>query len=121
MSKMYYPLYGCIEQKVAIVPLKISIASDASVSSFVGKGVESVTKSATGEYTVVLKDSYNKLLSAQLSVLATGIVVINPQIKSEDVAAKSVVILTHNGTAVADTEVALELQVSLVVTKSSVA
>lgn len=121
MSKLYYPLYGAIEQKVALVPLKISLAADASVDSFVGKGVDSVTKSGTGAYDVVLKDSYNKLLSAQVSQLGASVVDVEPQVASESVSSKAVSIMTHNGTAATDTAVAHEVHVLLVVTKSSVA
>lgn len=120
MSKMYYPLYGMIEQKGVILPIKINLAADASVSSFVGKGVESVTKSGTGEYTVVLKDNYNKLLSASFAQ-AGAIPDVTPYIASEDVANKEIVVSTHDGAVDADTAVAHEVHVTIIATKSSVA
>lgn len=121
MSKLYYPPLGSIEPKVVTVPLKISLSGAGAVSSFVGKGVASVTKSGTGEYTVVLKDNYNKLLSAGLAQLSSALTDVFARVKSADVANKQVVLATDNGTADADTAVAHELHLTLVLTKSSVA
>jgi len=120
MSKMYYPLYGMIEQKGVILPLIINLASDASVDSFQGKGVESVTKSGTGEYTIVLKDKYNKLLSAALGK-AGAIADVDHRVKSVDLANKTIVVATDDGSVDADTAVAHAVHLTVVTTKSSVA
>jgi len=131
MSKMYYELYGAIEQKVAIVPLKISLAADASVVSFVGKGVVSVTKNGTGKYDVILKDNYNKLLSVSFASEAASATDIACQLDNEVVTAKTFSVVTYNTVSatdgspavntIADTAVAQKVHVTLIVTKSSVA
>lgn len=113
-------MYGMVEPKGVIVPLKISLAADASVSSFSGKAVQSVTKSGTGEYTIVLKDTYNKLLSSVVSTFG-AISDIFPYVKSESVSSKEVVIATNDGSVDADTAVAHEIHVVIVTTKSSLA
>lgn len=119
--KLFYPLYGSPEPKVALVGARIVLASDASVSSFSGKGISSVSKTGTGEYTITLSDKFNKLLGGGVVALGSSVSDVVTQIESENVVEREIVVMTHDGSAKTDTAVAQELCLNLVLTKSSVA
>lgn len=69
-----------------------------------GYGVATFARTGTGEYTITLQDKYQRLMSAQLTVLAATAVDLVAQLKSEDVAgAKTIVFNMNAGATPTDT------------------
>lgn len=64
-----------------------------------GKGVASISRSGTGEYTVTLDDAFTSLVGANFQVLAATAVDLVAQIKSETVATTKKVIFNMNAGA----------------------
>jgi len=100
----------------------INIAADASVSGYSIKGVASVTKTGTGEYTITLQDAYYSFLTAQCTLMAATAVDLVPQIKSVNVAAasKTVVVRLNTGATPTDPAAVCTLCVSIVCKNTSV-
>ena len=101
--------------------ISLSAAAAVSTSDFTSL-VSSVTKSATGEYTITLVDKWVGLVSVQCSI-ETAEASIQPRIKSADpVTAKTIVIETQDvatGT-VQDVTAVAKLHINILLKNSSV-
>lgn len=89
MANRNFNRYQALEKEVKALYCKFSVdsAGDATLDAINSKGIASVTKTATGEYTIVLEDRYNALLqlihSREYSGAGAG--GLNVIIRSEDV------------------------------------
>jgi hypothetical protein len=68
---MWLPHKGTLEVDVAEVFAEATISGGSGAvdaASYKGKGVASIAKTGTGQYAVTLQDSYNRLMSGDVSV-----------------------------------------------------
>lgn len=110
-----------LEKELITIAGRIPLSAAAAVGTVVGRGF-SVAKTATGEYTVTLQDAYNELISANLSVMGSGTIVTVPELKSQAVASRTLIIktVTRSTGATADTAVAFEILMTLKLRNSTV-
>ncbi len=119
--------YGFERMPVSLF-IQLTIGSSGAVAAMHGLGVASVTKNGgTGDYTILLQDSYNKLLmlksicnedsNSGTAPLAPGM-----YIKSEDVAgAKTINVITTASTNTATNPAANEIiLIEIILSNSSV-
>lgn len=111
-----------LEKELITIAGRIPLSAAAAVGTVVGRGF-SVAKTATGEYTVTLQDAYNELISANFSVMGTGTIVTVPELKSQAVTSRTLIIktVTRSTGATADTGVAFDILMSLKLRNSTVA
>ena len=111
-----------LEKELITIAGRIPLSAAAAVGTVVGRGF-SVVKATTGEYTVTLQDAYNQLISASFTVLGTGTIVTVPELKSQNVGSKTLTIktVTRSTGATADTGVAFDIVMTLLLRNSTVA
>jgi hypothetical protein len=69
-NRTFSPHEGALEKRVVDLFGTVTIGSSGAVSASGGAGIHRITKeSAAGQYTVVLQDSYNALLWADVSLV----------------------------------------------------
>lgn len=68
-SRMFLPYLGTLEVDVVELFGSCVIGASGAVSSYSGKGITSITKSATGKYSVNLADRYNLFLYGSCNLL----------------------------------------------------
>ena len=111
-----------LEKELITIAGRIPLSAAAAVGTVVGRGF-SVAKTGTGLYTVTLEDAYNALIGFSLSVLGSGTVVTVPELSSQDVGSRTLVIktVTRSTGAAANTGVAFEIGMTLHLRNSTVA
>lgn len=115
-----------LEKELIALPFRFSLSAAAAVvaGSTFGRGVTSVTKTGTGQYTVQLQDIFPAFLSADFTVRGTGTVVTVPELRSQSVPTNGQLVIktvTRSTGAEADTAVAYEILCTIYVRNSTVA
>ncbi len=123
--------HGALEVGVVDLFCSITVGSTGAVSASAGKGTTSITRNSAGKYTILLQDTYNDLLWADVKVLsATGsdpaTIAVAGRVFSQAVAtaaAPTVIIqgYAYDDGAAADFGVGAKLLVKLTLKNSSVA
>jgi hypothetical protein len=99
MANRNFSRVQALNHEVKIIAGQFSIAASGGAATKVqGLGWE-VAKSATGEYTVTLDDSYVALLSANVQVQAAVAVDLVAQVESADVVTAKTVVINLNAGA----------------------
>lgn len=111
-----------LEKELIHIPIIIPLSAGAVVGTVRGRGVTSVTKSGTGEYTIVLQDAYQQTMRMDAQICSLGnTMIVSAQPKSHVASTKTFVVNTINGSfAPTDTNAACELHVKLELRNSSV-
>jgi hypothetical protein len=111
-----------LEKELITIVGRVPIAADASVGTKIGRGF-TVAKTATGQYTITLQDTYTQLIGIAFGMIGSGTLVVHPEVESEAVAtSKTIVIKTVDTSGVdTDTAVAFNLCFTLHMRNSSVA
>lgn len=100
MASRNFKRVQALNSEVKIIAGSFSIAASGGAATKVTGLGYSVAKSATGEYTITLEDSYPTLISATATVQAATAVDLVAQIDNADVsAATPVVVLNLNAGA----------------------
>lgn len=94
-GRLFLPPGGHLEVNVIGLYGAITFGSTGAVASSSGKGIASVVRNSTGNYTVTLSDSYNALLWAGVALLDSAAsdpstVGVLARIYSQDMSAKTV-------------------------------
>lgn len=120
MANRYFTqfFYTLLKTPVLITG-KIVLAADASVTSFDAKGVASVTKTGTGEYTITLSDSFSKVTSLNAHPVGSSEDLV-PVFLSYDASTKAYVLETKVAGTVADISAACEIHFQINLSNSSV-
>lgn len=113
---------GHMNTGVVLLEGRLDIHTDASVLSTTDFLGGAITKTGTGEYTITLEDTYNKLLACNLTLSAATPVDLVPQVTSEDVDGAKTIVFSLCAAAVAtDPSAATSVYISLKLKDSSVA
>jgi len=92
VARTLYPLRGsyCPETMLVEGQFAIGAAGAITAGTTFARGVESITKEATaGKYTVVLTESFTRLMGMSLHFKHSAAVAVLPQLDSEDVATEA--------------------------------
>ncbi len=98
-NRTFRPLLGTLAQDVVMLYANLVVGASGAVTTGTGAGVTSITKESTaGQYTVLLSDAYQSLLSASIMLLDTtdsdpATVAISARVKSEAVATTGAVVI----------------------------
>lgn len=105
-----------------VLPLAGGINGVSSIASG-SQWIQSATQSGVGEFTIVMTDAYNALMSIQARLLAATSVDLIPQIRSINVASssKTIVIRLLTGATPTDPGAACTLYLDLFLRNSSIA
>ena len=106
-------------KKPVMIAGSIPLSASAAVGTVDIKGVESVVKTGTGEYTVTLSDEYYKLISAQAGVIDSA-QNLKFDFHSFNLPAKTFVIKSQVAGVVANVTDACEISLCLILSNSSV-
>lgn len=106
-------------KKPVMIAGKIPLSSAAAVGTVAIKGVASVTKTGTGEYTVLLSDEYYGLESIHAGIVDSA-QNLHVDFASIDLPNKSFKIVTKVAGVVANVSDACDIYVQLVLSNSSV-
>lgn len=95
-TRSLIPLPGALEAGLVPILGRVAIGAVGAVGAIVGgKGVESITRTSEGVYTIVLEDEPNKILAVEPSVIcAAETQDCVAQVKSINAATKTVVLRT---------------------------
>lgn len=119
MANRYFTqFFYSLLKKPVMIGGKISLASDASVSSSDLKGC-TVAKTATGNYTITMADKYSKMFHASI-VVADSAQDIVCDLKSISLSGQTAIIQSKIAGTVADVSDACDLYVTLILSNSSV-
>ncbi len=96
-GRLFLPHGGNLEVNVIGLYGSITFGSSGAVSASSGKGIASVVRNSTGNYTITFSDSYNALLWAGVSLLDSAAsdpssVGVLSRIHAQDMSAKTVTI-----------------------------
>lgn len=91
-----------IEKKVVDLFVSVAFGAAGAPTLLNGKGIESVTQVATGEYDIVLDDFYYDLLQFEGSLLAAAAEDLDFQLKAVDLDTKTISIFTKSGATPTD-------------------
>jgi len=107
-------------KKLCAIHGQILIAADASVTSTTIIGA-TVTKTGTGEYTIVLDSSYQALMSLQASLSAAVAVDLVAQFGAADVVtARTIVVRLNTGATPTNPSAVCRINVAILLRDSSV-
>ncbi len=70
-SRSFHPPLGSLEVDCVSLYCKFVVGATGAVGTTTGKGVTSVTRDSTGQYTVLLADTYNTFLWGAAAILTT--------------------------------------------------
>lgn len=101
MANRYFRQFALVKDpRTILLGGQISLSAAAAVTGNTLDFVQSVTKSATGEYTIILQDKY--VIDKTVQVSFEGASLCIPKIKSVDLANKTIIVQTMVAGAVAD-------------------
>ena len=103
MQQFIYSFLKMFKKVIAEIPLSAA----AAVGTVYAPGIASVTKSGTGQYTVVFQDQYVKYMGAHLQVQAAVPVSIVVQVLSYVPATRTLVFSTLAGATPVDVSAAI--------------
>jgi hypothetical protein len=82
-----YHTHGAQEINIVELFVKAAIGATGAVTinTSASKGIESITRNDTGDYTILLKEAYNSLLMTDIMLLEADDTDLTHQVISEDV------------------------------------
>lgn len=105
--------------KPILVGGKIALSAAAAVTSSDIKGA-SVAKTGTGEYTITLEDKFSGMIGASLVAADNAAKDLVLELKSINLSAKTMIVVTKIAGVAANTDEALDIWVTLHLNNSSV-
>lgn len=117
MANRYFRQFALVKDpRTIFLSGQISLNSSAAVTGNTIDFCQSVTKSGTGEYTIVLQDKY--VIDKCVQVSFEGASLCTPKIKSVDLSTKTIIVETMVAGALANITAAGSIHI-LVVAKDS--
>jgi len=119
MNRYLNQFFYSFLKKPVLIAAKIPLSASAAVGTIVGKGIASVSKTGTGEYTITFSDSHYALSDLKATVLdsAQDLVV---DFKTLNLSAKTVIMVTKVAGVAADVSDACEVYASFLFNDTSV-
>src|SRR5574343_75612 len=118
-SRYFTQFFYTFFRKPVLLAGKIPLSASAAVGTVAIKGIKSVVKTGTGEYTITFEDKYPTLVSLSACDVdsAENLVV---DFKSYNPSAKTIILVTKVAGAAANVTDACDIYVSFLFTNSSV-